>query len=171
MLEQTKEVAFPPAARKCKNLLSSVLNDRLICEFQASQWALTEVVQALRDRAILQKFLLDGYEISSFNRRKSEYPIGEEERGPIHDAIKNFETYLRKLEVRTVDLNMDRRMIHEYSLKYSLETPDAIHLLCATQNSDYLVTIDARFKSAGVKEISVIDPETLLNNAALHKRK
>jgi hypothetical protein len=112
ILEKTKEVTFPPAAQQCKKLLDYIRDDRLDCEFQVSEWALSEVIQTLRDRAILQKFLLDGYEFSAFNRHKWKYPIGDTESGPIHDAIKNFEFFLTGLKVQIVELHLQRRKIH-----------------------------------------------------------
>lgn len=93
------------------------------------------MVQTLRDRAILKKILLDGHEVSAFNRHKSKYPIEEDERDVIHDSIKNFEKYLNDLDVEFVELKLDRAKVQEYCLKYALETPDSIHLLAATQNS------------------------------------
>lgn len=112
---------------------------------------------------------LDGYEISSFNRHKSRYPIGEAESGPIHDAVKNFEFVLTGLKVQRVELHLQRYKIHEYCLKYSLETADAIHLLAAVQNSDFLVTIDTPFKASDIQEVSVINPETLMSKLELRK--
>ena len=53
---------------------------------------------------------------------------------------------LHDLEVEILGTKVDRVRIHDYCLRYSLETPDALHVLTA-ENSDYLVTTDEKFKS------------------------
>lgn len=166
--EAPKRQSLPKAASKCKHFLEFVINDRLNCNLQTSDWALSEMVQYFRDRAILRQFLQDGFEISAFSRHKHEYSIGTDERGVIHDVITDFEKYLQDLEVGFLRLNMDRHKIHEYCLRYSLETPDAMHLLVAIQEkSHYLVTIDRRLIDSKVKEIAIIDPGNLISKREL----
>jgi predicted nucleic acid-binding protein len=102
--------------------------------------------------------VLDGYEISSFNRHKHEYSIDAVDyRGAIDDALRDFEKYLHDLEVALMEVK-----IQDYCLRYSLETPDALHVLAAIQNSSYLVTTDTNLKGSGITEVSVIDPDTLV---------
>jgi predicted nucleic acid-binding protein len=53
-------------------------------------------------------------------------------------------------------------------MKYALETPDAVHVLCAVQySSNYLVMIDRPLINAKVKEIEIIDPGTLITKSQL----
>lgn len=154
-------IKLPKAAQKCKDLLEFVIDDRLKCGLQTSDWALSEMVQYFRDRAIQKQFVLDGHELSYFNRHKHEYPVDVDDRGVIHDAIRDFEKYLQALEVEIIEVKIDRRNIHDYCLRYSLETPDALHVTAA-QNSNYLITTDQKLTRAEVKEVSIIDPGTLI---------
>jgi len=128
-------------------------------ELQTSDWALSEMVQYFRDRAILKQFIFDGHVISSFNRYKHWYKIGTNEIGSIHDALADFESYLCSLEIEIVEARIDRLKIHDYCLRYSLETPDALQVLAA-KNSRYLVTTDTKLKNSGIANI--IDPSTLI---------
>jgi predicted nucleic acid-binding protein len=54
--------------------------------------------------------------------------------------------FLLYLEVDTIKTNIDRAKIHDSCLRYSLKTPDALHVLAA-QNCKYLVTTDDKLKT------------------------
>ena len=125
------------------------------------------MIQVLRDRAILKKFFFDGFEIFAFNRLKFEYKIEQNDREIIQEAIVQFERFLKKVNVEFIKMRISWRKIHEYSLKYSLETPDAAHLLIASDHSDYLVTNDKAFKEAGITDVVVIDPADLITRKEL----
>lgn len=136
-------------------------------KFQTSDWALTEMVQVYRDRAILKQFLKDGFEISAFNRKKSDYIVPDDEIAIIKEAINDFESFLRDAEIDILTLKLDWKRIHEFSLRYSLETPDATHLSIAADNSKYLVTIDSKFAKSKIKEVQVVQPMTFLQESKL----
>jgi predicted nucleic acid-binding protein len=133
-----------------------------------SEWAIAELVQSVRDRAIADIFLLDGNEMVAFNRMKPQYRIPKSKRSVIHQSISDFESFLRKNRVEIVKVNLDYHKIHEYSLKYSLETPDATHVHAAFQHScSYLVTIDKQLIDSKVAKIKVVDPGTLFSKPEL----
>ena len=125
------------------------------------------MVQVYRDRAILKQFMKDGYEISAFNRKKSDYIVPDDEIAIIRDAMKDFESFLVEAEIDILTLRLDWRRIHEFSLRYSLETPDATHLLMAIDNSKFLITIDSKFAKSKIKEVHVVQPMTFLQESKL----
>lgn len=150
--------------------MKQVEERRFICKFVTSDWALAEMIQSFRSRAIIHSFLLDGNELSAFNRFKAHYKVQERKRRSIHQAIMDFQTFLHKNHVQTVKINIDVHKIHEYCLKYSLDTPDATHLQAALQQScNYMVTVDRPLIEADVKEIQIIDPGTLFRTAELRQ--
>jgi predicted nucleic acid-binding protein len=111
--------------------------------------------------------MLDGHESSAFNKVKSEYPIQQCKRKVIHQAITDFQKFLEQYGINIVKSMIKPHEIYEYCLKYALETPDAVQVLCATRNSDYLVTIDRRLIASEVKEIKIIDPGNLMSKREL----
>jgi predicted nucleic acid-binding protein len=165
--EPTKISQLPKKAENAKKLLDSIIAGKLNCRLQTSDWALSEMIQVLRDRAIFKKFFFDGFEFFAFNRLKSEYKIEQIEREIIQEAMVQFEKFLKKIGVEFIKIQISWRKIHEYCLKYSLETPDAAHLLIALEHSDYLVTNDKAFKEAGVTDVVVIDPADLITRKEL----
>jgi predicted nucleic acid-binding protein len=160
-----KMIKLPKAAQKCKELLDVILEDRLRCGLRSSDWALSEMIQYFRDRAVLKQFLYDGYAISSFNRYKHKYPMYKGDREEIFDNVRDFEAYLRGLDIKIVKTEIDKTKIHDYSLRYALETPDALHILSA-KNSNYLVTTDDKLIESKVAEIEIIDPRRLMRLAS-----
>ena len=141
-----------PRGRKCKELLDSIKTNRFKCKFQTSNWGISELVQTLMDDAILDSLRLDGHQISTFNRVKSNYPLNRSKRMVIHQAIADFEKFLTKHKIEIIQVSINSHRIHEYCMKYALETPDAVHVMCAAQYSDYLVTIDRPLIGAKVRE-------------------
>ena len=79
----------------------------------------------------------------------------------IFDSMRDFEEYLRDLEVKIVKTEIDKTKIHDYCLRYALETPDALHILAA-HDADYLITTDDKLIKSKVEEVKVIDPRRLI---------
>lgn len=149
-------------------MLSDIKNRRYNSKFVTSEWALAELVQSVRDRAIVKNFFLDGNEIAAFNRKKGQYKVEVQDRKVIHKSITQFRKFLKKYNIEIIRMNMNVDEIHEYSLKYSLETPDATHVDTAVHNAcDYLVTVDRPFIDAEIAEIHVVDPDTLFSKSEL----
>jgi predicted nucleic acid-binding protein len=155
---EDKDIKLPKAAQKSINLLQ--VSDRLNCRFQTSDWALSEMVQYFLDRSIFKKFRYDGYAISSFNRHKHRYNVDTDDLVVINESLSAFEIFLRELGVEIIDAKVDKKRIYHYSLRYSLETADALHIALA-ENCNYLVTTDDKLIRSGIKEIWVMDPSTL----------
>lgn len=87
------------------------------------------------------------------------------DREEIFDSVRDFEAYLRGLDIKIVKTEIDKTKIHDYCLRYALETPDALHILSA-QNSNYLVTTDDKLIESKVAEIEIIDPRRLTRLAS-----
>ena len=51
------------------------------------------MIQSLRDREILDSFLHDGNEISTFNRIKTQYKVEQKRRVVIHQAFDDLEIH------------------------------------------------------------------------------
>jgi len=79
----------------------------------------------------------------------------------IFDTMRDFEEYLRNLEVKIVKMEIDKTKIHDYCLRYALETPDALHILAA-HDSAYLITTDDKLIKSKIEEVKVIDPKRLI---------
>jgi predicted nucleic acid-binding protein len=157
-----------PRGQKCKELLDYIKANRFKCKFQISNWGISELVQTLMDNAILDSVRLDGHQISAFNKVKSNYPLKRSKRVVIHQAIADFEMFLNQHKIEVTEVSIKSHSIHEYCMKYALETPDAVHVLCAVRySSNYLVTIDRSLINAKVKEIKIIDPGTLITKSEL----
>ncbi len=161
--EPQKIKKLPPKSTTCKKLLDTLVKGDFKCRFHTSDWALSEMIQYFKDKAIFKKFTLDGFSISAFNRLKSQYAINKNEMNIIKNAINDFEKdLLSKLDIEIHPTIIDWRGIHHYCLKYNLDTPDAIHLHNAIRNSsDYLTTIDIGFKNSKVKETKIVNPAHL----------
>ncbi len=114
--------------------------------------------------------MLDGHEMSRFNRVRSQYPLPSNKRKVIHQAIADFEKFLTTHGIEVIEVQINPHEIHEYCMKYALETPDAVHVLCATQYSQYLVTIDKALIDSKVKEVQIIDPGSLITKSELRFR-
>jgi predicted nucleic acid-binding protein len=157
-----------PRGEKYKRLLDNIKTGIFNCKFLTSDWAITEIVAAVRDRAILKSFLFDGHEMSAFAREKRNYLLEEEKRIGIHEAIRDFVQFLHRLHIEIVKINLNVQKIHEYSMKYSIETPDTVHVVTAIEQScGHLVTVDRALIDSKVKEIAIIDPDTLFTRSEL----
>lgn len=160
--EEEPKKHLPSKATNCRKLFNAIVNGELSCKFQTSDWAFSEMVQYFRDRAIFKLFSLDGYEFSAFNRMKHQYSIDDKERAIIAEAISDFEIFLKSLDFEFLKLELNWQKIHDFCLRYSLETPDATHLNIAAGISDYFATIDQPLKKSQIREVRMVDPATLL---------
>jgi predicted nucleic acid-binding protein len=158
-----------PRGKQCNLLLESIVNKRFQCRFLTSDWALAEVVQALRDNEIMEFFKLEGHEIAAFNRVKSQYRVQATRRKLIRHDITDFEKFLDNQQIQVVKINLDPEAVRDYCLKYSLETPDALHVLTASQHScKYLTTVDIQLIDAKkVAGIEIVKPGTLVTKSNL----
>lgn len=141
---------------------------RFKCKFQTSKWSISELVQTLMDRELVDILMLDGHEMSRFNRVRSQYPLPSCKRRVIDQA--DFEKFFATHGIEITEVPINPHKIHEYCMKYALETPDAVHVLCATQYSQYLVTIDKALIESKVKEVQIIDPGNLITKSELRFR-
>jgi hypothetical protein len=73
--------------------------------------------------------------------------LDEAETNDVKNPVSDFVQYLDELHIKIINLNIDWSRIHDYCLRYSLETPDATHLLIASDTSDFLTTIDTPLKT------------------------
>lgn len=169
MLRESRRRQLQPSGKKCKALIDDIKSRKYRCTFLTSEWAEVELIQAIRDRAIAKSFMLDGNEMAKFNRLKPRYRIEDvQRRKVIHNAIDDFKRFLKKNGIEIVKLNMDIHRIHDYCLKYLLETQDAAHVDTAIQYScGYLVTIDGQLVESKISEIQVVYPDTLFSKSEL----
>jgi hypothetical protein len=79
-----RRLRLNPRGKKSKILLDDIKNGRYKCQFLTSEWAIAELVQSVRDRAIAEIFLLDGNEMAAFNRVKTQYRIPKSKRTVMH---------------------------------------------------------------------------------------
>jgi len=158
-----------PRGRQCNLLLDSVTKKQFRCQFLTSDWALAEVVQALRDNEIMEFFKLEGHEIAAFNRVKNQYRVQVARRKLIRHEIDDFEKFLGNQQIQIVKINLDPQAVRDYCLKYSLETPDALHILTASQQScKYLTTVDKPLIDAKkVAGVEIVKPGTLVTKSNL----
>jgi len=150
-------------ARECMSLLERIRKNRYSCRFLISPYAMSELSQSARDNLIALKIMRDGLSLVWFNRLKKRYRLKNKEQADIRDSIGTFFRFLLRNKFVFFDANIDSDQVHRLSLKYGLETHDAIHLSIARQNATYLVTIDPDFLEAEpkIKEIEVARPAAL----------
>jgi len=158
--------------KQCKSFLTHIKKNRFSCQFITSDWALAEMIQAIRDDEIMNGFRLDGNEISMYNRMKEHYRVPRARRDIIHSATNDFEKFLNKYNFQIAKYDIDANDIHECSLKYSLETADAMHVLIAKEQScKYLVTVDSLLLDAKkVGGISIVNPDNLFTISELRAK-
>jgi len=159
-------------AQECMGLLDRILKKRYSCNFLISPYSTSELSQSARDNLVALKMMRDGLSLVWFNRLKKRYSLKNWEQADIRDSIRVFLNFLLRNDFILFDANINSDDVHRLSLKYSLETHDAIHLSIARQNANYLVTIDPDFLEVEprIKEINVIRPATLETLTHLRRR-
>ena len=150
-------------AKECMRLLDRILKHRYVCTFLISPYALAELAQSARDNLIALKIIRDGQSLVWFNRLKKRYRLKNWEQAEIRASIDAFTDFLEKNKFVLADVRVHSREVSKLSLKYSLETHDAIHLSIARQRAGYLTTTDPDFLDVEpkIREVKVIRPSTL----------
>ena len=132
--------------------------------FVTSEWALAELHQAVLDYRVAVKMIRDLRNPRFFQTQKQQYQLTEDEKRKFVLSLNAFILYLRKLGINIkpfVSVPVTFGMISLFSVKYGVESPDALHLHLATfHHCKYLITADEALKNAEVEDIKVMYPST-----------
>jgi len=154
-------------------LLVDVKNNQYDTPIVTSEWALAELHQAVLDYRIAVKMIRDLRNPRFFQTQKQQYPLTEDEKRKFVLSVNAFILYLRKLGIEFkpfVPVPLTFGMISLFSVKYGVESPDALHLHLATyHHCKYLITVDEPLKNAEVKDIEVMYPSTF-RSLPIHSR-
>jgi len=158
-------------AKECMRLLDDILRGRYSCRFLVSAYAISELSQSARDNLIALKIMRDGQSLVWFNQLKKRYRLKNWEQADIRESLRSFSRFLSKKGFMEFDAVVDYDEVHRLSLKYGLETHDAIHLCVARHGADYLITTDPDLLEvkSQIKEIHVIRRATLRTITGLRK--
>ena len=158
-------------AKESMRLLDRILKGRYSCRFLISPYVMSELSQSARDNLVALKMIRDGQSLVWFNRLKKQYRLKNWEQADIRRSIDSFAKFLLNKKFILFDAHIDSDDIHRFSLRYSLETHDAIHLSIARRNAAYLVTTDSDLLESKprIKEMAVVRPAALETLTTLRK--
>jgi len=149
-------------------LLRQIERHKYKARMITSVFAFAELGQSARDARVAVKIIRDGLSLNWFNRLKKHYSLTTRERGDILESISSFHEYLERLGVEIVESMVNDRDLNRIALRYSIEVPDATHVLIAkNEKADYIVTIDPDFLRSNLKTPKVVLPTTLETITAL----
>lgn len=137
--------------------------------FQTSSWAISELAQTAMDYRLGVKMIREGRTPEFFNKWKRQQIINPVEAMQIHGSLRSFVQHIEVLGVVVTEGIINSERIHDFTLRYGLNAPDATHISIASRHCGYFVTNDEDLCDKKIKEIHVVKPATLETYAHLRR--
>jgi predicted nucleic acid-binding protein len=138
-------------------------------DFITSAWAFGELAQAAIDYTLSVRMIKEGHSLERFNKYKRNHPLSRQEIGDIRKSLEAFVQHLVKLRIEPKSLKTPSKGVQQFSLEYSLDAPDALHLALASKVCHYFLTNDEELCRKNIKEIDVLLPANFRTKAAVRR--
>ena len=148
------------------------------CDFETSNFALTELTQVVRDSLLARKMELDAQSLSYFHQLKDYYQLTLDELGDAFAYLRQVRDLLTRLRVSVTRMSVasqrSEQSIEDLCFTKGVDTSDAMHIAWAYKRKcKYLATTDRRLldraKEIPLGGVWIVDPNTLTSKPELRR--
>jgi len=158
-------------AKKSLVLLDQIQKGWFSCRFETSDFALAELLQAVRDDLVANKIKRDGHSPVYFSRLRDYYAFDKDQIEDLEAYIGQLEDLLDEINVVVYEIWIELDTVSYLITNYAIDSSDAVHLAWAERWCDYFATGDLRLLKTKPKigKLTIVPPSGLHTLKELRK--